>query len=353
MSETVNSGRTAAVPHIPYVPALDGVRAASILLVILTHTAPLGPKAWQLNSTFGPMGMSLFFCLSGYLIVSIIDRDPNVPRFLTRRILRIVPALVAYLAFLVLFFDLDWRNAAYRLLFIQNYTFPQGPALSHLWSLCVEMHFYLAMALATLILGRRAVWLVIPAAIVITLIRIEAGAHIRVATHLRVDEILSGGILALLTIHKGNAIRRALDRPGLGWAALVVTAALWALSSHPAGGDFNYGRPYFAAALVGVLIHARFAVLTNLLESRPAAYIARTSYALYIWHPLMILGWMNAGSDWVRYLVKRPVSYALTLVAAHVSTFWWEARWQAFAKRMTTPKIPHAADDASTTGSRP
>ena len=56
-------------------------------------------------------------------------------------------------------------------------------------------------------------------------------------------------------------------------------------------------------------MHARFVVLSTILESRPAAYIARISYALYIWHPLMVFGWMNTGSDLVRYLIKRPVSY--------------------------------------------
>ena len=99
----------------------------------------------------------------------------------------------------------------------------------------------------------------------------------------------------------------------------------------------NYLRPYLAATLVGIAMHARFAVLSTILESRPAAYIARISYALYIWHPLMVFGWMNTGSDLVRYLIKRPVSYVLTWAAAHTSTFWWEAPFQRMARRMTEP----------------
>ena len=51
-------------------PALDGLRAISILLVLACHMLPLGPKVLQLNEAAGAMGMSLFFALSGFLIVS-------------------------------------------------------------------------------------------------------------------------------------------------------------------------------------------------------------------------------------------------------------------------------------------
>ena len=341
-ADTIRAGAPAGAGHIPYVPTLDGVRAASIILVILTHTAPLGPKAWQLNATFGPMGMSLFFCLSGYLIVSILHRDPDVPRFLTRRVLRIVPAMALYLASLAILFQPDWRILAANMLFVSNYwhiglnqtVVPTG----HLWSLSLEMQFYAAMALATVILGRRSVWLVPPAALIVTGLRIEAEAYVNIKTHLRVDEILSGGTLALVAMHYGAAIRAALSRPGLAWGALIGVMVLRMVSSHPEGGAMNYLRPYLAATLVGIAMHARFAVLSTILESRPAAYIARISYALYIWHPLMVFGWMNTGSDLVRYLIKRPVSYVLTWAAAHTSTFWWEAPFQRMARRMTEPR---------------
>ena len=54
-------------------PALDGLRAISILLVLAAHMLPLGPKILGLNFTAGAMGMSLFFALSGFLIASALD----------------------------------------------------------------------------------------------------------------------------------------------------------------------------------------------------------------------------------------------------------------------------------------
>src|SRR5258708_33065560 len=71
-------------------PALDGLRALSICLVLAAHLLPLGPKALHLNSTAGPMGMSLFFALSGNLMVSTL-RSATIPGCIVRRLSRIAP----------------------------------------------------------------------------------------------------------------------------------------------------------------------------------------------------------------------------------------------------------------------
>ena len=67
-------------------PALDGLRATSILLVLACHMLPLGPKVLQLNGAAGAMGMSLFFALSGFLIISVLKNNADVPEFLIRRL---------------------------------------------------------------------------------------------------------------------------------------------------------------------------------------------------------------------------------------------------------------------------
>jgi peptidoglycan/LPS O-acetylase OafA/YrhL len=56
------------------------------------------------------------------------------------------------------------------------------------------------------------------------------------------------------------------------------------------------------------------------------------SYALYVIHPATALGWMNEGSTTTKYLLKRPISFALTFMLAHLSTFYWERRWQSAAR---------------------
>lgn len=317
-----------------YILALDGLRAASILLVLAAHTAPLGPKLWLLNAMSGRMGMALFFCLSGYLITSILYRDPRIGPFLVKRVMRIVPAVFLYLTVLLLFFDLPLKSYFLNMAFVSNYAvegLQYGP-VSHLWSLCVEMQFYLAVALAVGIGGRRALWLVVPAAMIVTGLRIDAGVISNINTHLRVDEILAGGWLALISVHFGDHIKTWLASGARAAAVIIVLALLFMASAHDHGGWLVYIRPYLSMALVGAMMHCNLRSLLNILESRPARYIARISYALYIWHPLMVFGWMNAGSTLERYLMKRPVSWVLTWAVAHMSTYFWESRWQRRAR---------------------
>lgn len=313
-----------------YILCLDGVRAASILLVILAHTAPLGPKSWVLNMTAARMGMALFFCLSGFLITSILYRKPDVLPFIVKRVMRIFPALFIYLTVLLIFFDLPLKAYLLNLSFTSNYLveglIPRQT--SHLWSLCVEIHFYLAIGLVVLLLGRRGVWLVFPAALLITALRIDAGVNSNINTHLRVDEILVGGWLALISLHKGDQLRRILAAPLVATLTITMLTVLFVISSHDYGGPLPYVRPYIAMALIGAIMHCSLRPLLDILESRPAQYIAKISYALYIWHPLMVYGWMDQGSTAQRYLLKRPVSWALTWVAAHLSTTYWESFWQ-------------------------
>ena len=338
-----------------HINALDGVRALSILFVLAAHTLPLGPKALQLNAASGAMGMSLFFCLSGFLIISVLSRNADAVSFFIRRVLRIVPAVAVYVLLMVLLFGIGWPAVVDNVLFITNYTFEgrghAGPSadtpiiapMTHLWSLSVEMHFYIAIGLAALVLGRHCVWLVIPAALVVTGQRIMFGIEINIATHLRVDEILSGGILALATLHYGPRLHAALARNRVAVPLLVAAVVLWFLSCHPAFEPVMYFRPYLAALLVGVVIHCHIPLLHPWLEGRIAAYIATVSYALYIYHPMMIWGWMNEGTVVERYVFKRPVSWVLAFAAAHASTFWWEARWQALARRLTAGRKPARA----------
>ncbi|MBS0242520.1 MAG: acyltransferase, partial [Proteobacteria bacterium] len=95
------------VEHRGRLPVLDYIRATSILIVLATHGLPLGPRSWQLNLATGPLGMSLFFVLSGFLITLKLARDPDAVAFLITRFCRIVPLAYTYafVVFAVIFHD--------------------------------------------------------------------------------------------------------------------------------------------------------------------------------------------------------------------------------------------------------
>ena len=124
----------------------------------------------------GPLGVYIFFAISGYLVAQSWQRDPSVPRFLAKRALRIFPGLLVctLLSVFVLgpwLTTLDmatyWRNEHTRGYFTNmalymTYHLPGVFAqnrLPHavngsLWSLPIEFFMYLLLAL----LGMLATW---------------------------------------------------------------------------------------------------------------------------------------------------------------------------------------------------
>jgi peptidoglycan/LPS O-acetylase OafA/YrhL len=115
----------------------------------------------------GWMGVDLFFVLSGYLIASQFLRPyrtgarPGLWPFYRNRLFRILPAFGVVLA-LYLAVPL-WRERPLLpprwelLTFTQNLFVDRSrySAFSHVWSLCVEEHFYLAFPLIVLAAMRR------------------------------------------------------------------------------------------------------------------------------------------------------------------------------------------------------
>ena len=172
---------------------------ASIVFVIAGHLLPLGPAALQLNAATATTGMAIFFTLSGFLITSLLLKDPRVKPFLIRRLFRIVP--LAWLAMLVLALvnRPDFLTLTAHLLFVANLPPPDlMPGGSHLWSLCVEVQFYAAIALLVGVGGRRGLYALPLFALAVTLVRVANGQPINIVTWYRVDEILAGGCVALM-----------------------------------------------------------------------------------------------------------------------------------------------------------
>ena len=304
-------------------PVLDGLRAISILLVLGAHMLPLGPKILRLNDTAAAMGMSLFFALSGFLITSTLISNADVCEFLIKRLARILPLAYAYtfLVFTLVYFDPQaafWTSA-----FLINY-FPDymvGGLNNHFWSLCVEMHFYVGIALIVMIFRKRGLWIVWPACLVVTGMRIDAGAYTHIQTHLRADEILAGACVATLYQNAWNG------RIPCPTALASLAALLWFLSANPYTDWFQYLRPYATALMLAAILCHSNTLLAKLLASRFMRYIAAVSYALYVIHPLTTHGWFNQGNVVNRYLLKRPISFIMTFAAAHLSTFYWERFW--------------------------
>ena len=195
---------------------------------------------------FGTAGVTLFFVLSGYLITGLLLREKErtgriaLGAFYMRRAARLVPALLVMLAVVVAVKPAALPSAIDAALYrpdVEHWAFDQ--ALVHVWSLAIEVRFYLVWPFALLLLPRR--W-VLPGAV------IGAVASL----------VVRGGIESHATL--GNA-----------WA-LLAGAALAAAGRRLPGPTW-----------------------------RPLRHLGRISYGVYLWHyPLLVLNphagpWVRAG----------------------------------------------------------
>ena len=318
---------------------LDGWRALSIILVLAGHMLPLGVKGWSINAPVAALGMSVFFNLSGFLVVSILLRNQSLFSFAVRRVARILPLAWAVLIVVLSVAGASKAEWSANLLFYANlppFYLKHG---GHFWSLGVEMQFYAAIGIVVALLGIRHLWLVPAVCVGVTLLRIYHGEPMSIVTWYRIDEILAGGTLALLIHFYGDLTKKWLERipfPLVAGSFLLSTTHIGALAA------FSYARPYLSVTMLAVTIVRKVPVISPLLEAKAARYLANISYALYIFHPYSMEGWLGSGGTLEKY-AKRPICIALTFIAAHLSTFKYEEPINRWAHRITSSRMPRSA----------
>jgi peptidoglycan/LPS O-acetylase OafA/YrhL len=151
------------------VPSLDGLRALSIMLVLLSHAQ--GTRGFLVRSAFqywgdlGHLGVRVFFVISGFLITGLLLREVettgsiSLKGFYLRRFFRIFPAYYAYIAVIALCaywhrVVLSKDDLLYALTYTMNYHSARSWLVGHAWSLSVEEQFYLLWP-AVVAFGRR------------------------------------------------------------------------------------------------------------------------------------------------------------------------------------------------------
>jgi peptidoglycan/LPS O-acetylase OafA/YrhL len=171
---------TLAAPTAPppgrlgYQPALDGVRALAISLVVLFHY-PWGNRFYGANPVHGGfLGVDAFFVLSGFLITTLLLQEHaalgalSLRRFYARRALRLLPALGVLVGIAVILHFTLARGNGNRptalgffgmIFYVANWVEIYRPGalalFSHTWSLAIEEQFYLVWPVILMLLLRR------------------------------------------------------------------------------------------------------------------------------------------------------------------------------------------------------
>jgi peptidoglycan/LPS O-acetylase OafA/YrhL len=316
------------VKKLGYQPALDGLRAISVLAVVFYH-------ADFVLLPGGFLGVEVFFVISGFLITTLLTEERmtkgqiDLKQFWIRRARRLLPALYLLLAVVSVAAILVYTDAAGRMggdvlaalayvsnwwdIYLQESYFAQAgrpPMLRHLWSLAVEEQFYLlfppifALVLFKFGKGKARLGIIILAlASTIEMALLfepyTDPSRVYYGTDTRVAGLLVGAVLALSwapwrsNTPAARSAARVLDASGL--LGLVVIG--WFLTRVNEFDPFIYRGGFLALdiaciVVIAVLVHPA-AKLSKFLAWPPLVWIGLRSYAIYLWH-------------WPIFVVTRP-----------------------------------------------
>ena len=318
-----------------YLPGLDGLRAASVLLVLAYHYRP---DRSLLSGGF--LGVEVFFVISGYLITALLLDERrkhgsiSLRNFWMRRVRRLFPALYSMLILVGLLVAVFYREGLGRLrgglfsgaLYFSNWqqissgvlyadTDHRSP-LGHLWSLAVEEQFYLLwpllFAAGMFFFRQRFKWVILGAAIAswtwmaylvsnrpVFQREVLANAELKelsnwfnriyLATDTRAAGLLIGAFLAYFWVPRklrgvtGRNAARLLDGAaivaGIILLALIVTATLQSVWLYWWGFVLvDVCTVVLIAATVHPVSH-----VGRLLGIKPLRYIGVRSYGIYLW----------------------------------------------------------------------
>jgi peptidoglycan/LPS O-acetylase OafA/YrhL len=311
-----------ATIKVRYFPALTGLRAWAIWLVILDHWVD-GMHDYGMA---GNAGVSLFFVLSGFLIsrilliekqrVDLSKESSSFRKFLTpflkRRAWRIFPIYVLALSVLLVTGDSVIRHQGIPFFtYTANFFLVTHPIahLDHLWSLSVEEQLYILMPFLIWLTPSRQLPKLGLILIIISLFY-RGSSHLLFpvaiwwpASYCLLPGCLDGYGIGLLVAwywlykpEKSQSFFNSsilLNSLFIAWPSVILAGLLWQLTgrglfySPGMAAGLRFMVSLYGGYLVGYC-HQPLGVLGRLLLlNLVCQYIGRISYGLYLYHNLI------------------------------------------------------------------
>jgi len=334
----------------------------AILLVLGQH-APTKPL------TDGFVGVTVFFCLSGYLITTLLVRELqggsiDVRAFYRRRVARLAPALLTVVLVTVVVLLIDRHDLSAGQIFA-----PAGAALAYstnlfdwsghffdtkdyfnyTWTLSVEEQFYLLWPFALLVGYRRNprlfagltvffIALTLSLDLYLGLSReVKFDAHEYVGSDTNALPILVGSLLAIVVVNGWLTRGLRLVAPGALLALALLPVVAHRNDTYRTSLVIVAGTALTLVLLIGVEMRPQSAA-GSLLSTAPMRWLGERSYSIYLWNVLARITVLHAlGHTFVGDLAW----IAMVVVLAEASYRFVERPMRArFARRRDTPAPP-------------
>lgn len=283
------------------IPYLDGWRGLAILAVLAAH---FGPR--PIVDPLGQIGVQMFFALSGYLIGQLLFiKNVGLPDFFFRRFSRIVPTFVLFIAAMYLYARYVRAGASRptveellaALFFVRTYLpvdvgiWSSAWPIGHIWSLNVEEHSYLFLALLALVARRckseRVLTVLLAcgvAASALIYYRYAGSPPAGASPWSLRSECAAAGLLfsALLC-----QMRHARPTPALHGGHPAVPAVFFLLGIYLISGyRLNGGQVVLGPVCLALALNFLFCLpepAKQLLSHRLLIWFGKRSFSLYLW----------------------------------------------------------------------
>jgi peptidoglycan/LPS O-acetylase OafA/YrhL len=353
---------------LAYIPALDGIRGVAMIMVLFAHwcqsimSIPIHGYMRDLAITMALVchpGLDIFFVLSGFLITRILltikSKPMGIPNFLMRRALKIFPLYYLILTLVLVFTPPAVRHGPLRMdandtgliwlwlcgqniAVVHHHQFLYG-ALDHFWSIAVEEHFYWVWPLVVVFLARRNVALM---GIGLVALAVASRGWFLLAQHdpiacefltcCRLDGLACGSVLAVA--EAANLLKRKYTGLLIGLFVAGIAASVGV--HHNIYGPFAPAASVLLktvesvsfAALIGLTILYKDALLGKILSHPILTFFGLYSYGIFVYHhifrppllPVTILFGVNKPNNAaVTYgLVHLAVAIVLALISYHL-----------------------------------
>ena len=358
-------------------PELEGLRAVAALGIVGTHVSfqtGLGSGLFERFDFF----VAVFFALSAFLL----SRGPrrSMRTYPLHRAARIVPAYVVsvctVMAALPGLANLNWRQALANLFMVQIYV-PDGlvPGLTQMWSLCIEVAFYIVLPVY-LLLSQRGRAVVLVAVVLFGLAwpwlisDVDAGVggvNLQIwppsyapwfAVGLGCAELERAGV----SLRVQGAARWVFPVLALGvaWLAGQEWVGPQGLT-HPNPAEFNariiLGTVFAALVLVPFALSPRG---DGVLASPAMRALGRWSYSIFLWHVAVldiafpVLGVDLFTGSAVDFVLVLAFTVAVSVAVSYITYEVVEApamRWlrDSSARRNRQPSLPPSPPHSSRT----
>ena len=346
----------------PRFGSLDGLRFLAVVPVVFHHSTPR-PLPGILGK--GPLGVDLFFAISGFLITTLLLREREststvgIRAFYTRRALRILPLYYVVLGLTVLraltldptspirahFFASLPAYATFTTTWFVDFGVPHAILFAYSWSLAVEEQFY-AFWPWVVRQGRIFPWIGCVVLLAVDLVAERAGSlsegatlALKIASSLRAPLLL--GALLACALHWRIGYRFlsfVLGRRHAGLVVLLGLAVALGTTLVP-----RLGTQALLVMLVGACVVREDHSLAPLLRLRPVVHVGGVSYGVYMLHLAAI--WvakklLGAGAELASGALVFAIAMPLSVLFATASHRGFESKFLALWSKGHGKSLP-------------